>query len=166
MLHGELNAAVNLVDLVQELMSTLAGTFDDEVDVIKEPLVELDFESVLVFLSYFQDLLVNPCHEDIGIVWGWFTAHTGANVLFVQLVIKYEQVILHDQLKKLDDQVIFGFILTVLFKDVPASSNSIFLTDVCVQGRDINSSYEVSFFNDVVSIDLFFNCSKEVRTIL
>ena len=102
-LHGKLDAAVNLVDLVQELMSTLAGTFDDEVDVIKEPFVELDFEFVLIFLSYFQDLLVNPCHEDIGIVWSWFTAHTGADVLLVQLVIKYEQVILHDQLEKLDD---------------------------------------------------------------
>ena len=95
-LHGKLDTTVDLVNLPQELMSTFAGALDDEVDVIQKPLVELDLESVGVLFSYFQDIPVYSCHEDIGIVWSWFTAHTGANVLLVQFVIKYEQVILHD----------------------------------------------------------------------
>ena len=94
MLHCELDVTVDLVDVVEEIMSSFGGAIEDYVDVIQKTFEIFDL-NVWHFSSYFPDLFVNHCHKDIGIIWGWFTAHTTANVLSLQLIVKDKNVISH-----------------------------------------------------------------------
>ena len=132
MLHCELDVTVDLVDVVEEIMSCFGGAIEDYVDVIQKTFEIFDL-NVLHFPSNLQNLFVNYSHKDVGIIWGWFTAHTTANVLSVQLIVKDEDVVSHHKLKKFQHKLILLFITGMFFENVSASSYSIKRIYVCIK---------------------------------
>ena len=101
---------MDLVNVAEEVMNSFGCAIEYRVDVIQKTFEIFDL-NVLHFPSNLQNLFVNYSHKDIGIIWGWFTAHTTANVLSVQLIVKDEDVVSHHKLKKFQHNTLLQKIL-------------------------------------------------------